>query len=99
MFDTEKIKNECVKRIRDFFEENGKGCNVVVGITGGKDSSVVAALCAEVLYKECVIGVLLHNGVQHDIDMAELLLKHLGIRHYVVKHHGYIRRACREYPA
>ena len=87
MFDAEKVKNECVQWIRDFFEENGKGCNAVIGISGGKDSSVVAALCAEALGKDRVVGVLMPNGVQHDIDMAELLVKHLGIRHYVVNIH------------
>ncbi|MCQ2449083.1 MAG: NAD(+) synthase [Clostridia bacterium] len=84
MFDAEKVKNECVAWIRRFFEENGKGCNAVVGISGGKDSSVVAALCAEALGKDRVIGVLMPCGVQHDIDMAELLVKHLDIKHYVV---------------
>ena len=84
MFNTEKVKNDCVKWIRDFFEENGKGCNAVVGISGGKDSSVVAALCVEALGKDRVIGVLMPNGEQHDIDMAYLLVNHLGIRRYVV---------------
>lgn len=84
MFDAVKIKDECVQWIKDFFEENGKGCNAVVGISGGKDSSVVAALCAEALGKERVIGVLMPCGEQHDIDCAFHLVKHLGIRHYVV---------------
>lgn len=83
-FDAEKIKNECVQWIRDFFEESGKGCNAVIGISGGKDSSVVAALCAEALGKERVIGVLMPNGVQADIDMAKLLVEHLGIKHYII---------------
>lgn len=84
MFDAEKIKNECVEWIRNFFEENGKGCNAVVGISGGKDSSVVAALCAEALGKDRVIGVLMPNGEQADIDMAKLLVEHLGIKHYII---------------
>ena len=84
MFNAEKVKNECVQWIRDFFEENGKGCNAVVGISGGKDSSVAAALCAEALGKDRVIGVLMPQGEQHDIDMAYLLVNHLGIKHYVV---------------
>ena len=49
MFNAEKVKNDCVNWIRDFFENNGKGCNAVLGISGGKDSSVVAALCVEAL--------------------------------------------------
>ena len=83
-FHAEKTKDECVRWIRDFFETNGQGCNAVVGISGGKDSSVVAALCAEALGKDRVIGVLMPNGEQADIDMAKLLVEHLGIRHYIV---------------
>ena len=84
MFDAERVKNECVQWIRDFFEENGPGCNAVIGISGGKDSSIVAALCVEALGKDRVIGVLMPNGEQADIDMAKLLVEHLGIRHYIV---------------
>ena len=84
MFDALKIKNECVEWIKDFFEKNGKGCNAVVGISGGKDSSIVAALCVEALGKERVIGVLMPQGKQADIDMAYLLVNHLGIKHFEI---------------
>ncbi|MBR0412248.1 MAG: NAD(+) synthase [Eubacterium sp.] len=84
MFDAQKVKDGCVNWIRDFFEENGKGCNAVVGISGGKDSSIVAALCVEALGRDRVIGVLMPNGEQSDIDMAKLLVSHLGIKHYIV---------------
>ena len=84
MFDPKKTTEECVAWIREFFAENGRDCNAVVGISGGKDSSVVAALCAEALGKDRVIGVLMPNGEQHDIDMSRLLVEHLGIRHYVI---------------
>jgi len=84
MFDAVKVKNECVEWIRRFFEENGPGCNAVLGISGGKDSSVVAALCVEALGKDRVIGVMMPCGVQGDIDMAQLLCDHLGIRHFVI---------------
>ena len=84
MFNAEKAKDACVEWIRDFFEENGKGCNAVVGISGGKDSSIAAALCVEALGKDRVIGVLMPKGEQPDIDMAYLLVNHLGIKHYVV---------------
>ncbi len=83
-FDPVRVKNDCVEWIRDFFEKNGPGCNAVVGISGGKDSSIVAALCSEALGKDRVIGVLMPCGEQSDIDMAKLLVTHLGIRHYVV---------------
>ncbi len=83
-FNAEKTKKECVQWIRDFFEKNGPGCNAVIGISGGKDSSVVAALCAEALGRDRVIGVLMPCGEQSDIDMAKLLVSHLGIRHFIV---------------
>ena len=82
-FNVEKTKNDCVQWIRDFFEENGKGCNAVLGISGGKDSSIVAALCVEALGKDRVIGVLMPNGEQSDIDCAKQLVAYLGIRNYV----------------
>ncbi|MBR5460748.1 MAG: NAD(+) synthase [Clostridia bacterium] len=84
MFDVNRVSDECVLWIRDFFEKNGNGCNAVVGISGGKDSSVVAALCVEALGVDRVIGVLMPNGVQHDIDCAQRLVEHLKIKHYTV---------------
>ncbi len=84
MFDAKRIKNECVEWIREFFRENGPDCNAVIGISGGKDSSVAAALCVEALGKDRVIGVLMPCGIQHDIDMAELLVNHLDIKHFTV---------------
>ena len=84
MFDAKKIKDDCILWIRKFFEENGKDCNAVVGISGGKDSSVAAALCVEALSADRVIGVLMPQGEQFDIDMSYMLVNHLGIKHYVV---------------
>ena len=84
MFDVEKITNDCVNWIRAFFEENGKDSPAVVGISGGKDSSIVAALCVRALGKERVIGVLMPCGEQADIDCARLLVEHLGIKSYTV---------------
>lgn len=84
MFDAVKVKNECVEWIRGFFAENGSDCNAVVGISGGKDSSVAAALCVEALGKDRVIGVLMPCGEQADISASYTLVNHLGIKHYVV---------------
>ena len=83
-FNAENVKNDCVQWIRDFFEKNGKGCSAVVGISGGKDSSIVAALCVEALGRDRVIGVLMPNGEQSDIDMAKLLVETLDIKHYII---------------
>lgn len=78
-FQAMEVKERCVAWIRDFFEKNGKGCNCVIGISGGKDSSVAAALCVEALGKDRVIGVLMPNGEQNDIHVAERLVEFLGI--------------------
>lgn len=83
-FDAYTVKDQAVQWIRSWFAENGRGCNAIVGISGGKDSSVVAALCVQALGQDRVIGVLMPNGQQHDIDMAQLLVDHLGIEHYVI---------------
>ena len=84
MFDALKVKNACVEWIRQFFAENGPDCNAVVGISGGKDSSVVAALCVEALGRERVIGVLMPCGEQADIDCSLQLVNHLGITYHIV---------------
>ena len=83
MFDAKKTTDAVVQWIRDWFEKNGKGCNAVIGISGGKDSSIVAALCAEALGKERTIGVLMPNGEQADIDCSKQLVAHLGIPYYI----------------
>ena len=83
-FNAKEMKDRCVRWIRDWFEKNGAGCNAVVGISGGKDSSVVAALCVEALGKDRVIGVLMPCGVQGDIDMARKLVNFLEIKNYEV---------------
>lgn len=83
-FDVKKTTEDVVQWIRDFFEVNGKGCNAVIAVSGGKDSSVAAALCVEALGKDRVYGVLLPNGEQADIDASELLVSHLGIEYTVI---------------
>ncbi len=80
----EETKDKIVKWIRDYFEENGPGCDVVVGISGGKDSSVTAALLAEALGPDRVVGVMMPNGLQADIHDSEEIVSLLGIRSVTV---------------
>ncbi|MBR6312200.1 MAG: NAD(+) synthase [Oscillospiraceae bacterium] len=88
MFDAAKVTDACIRWIREFFKHNGPDCNAVVGISGGKDSSTVAALCVRALGTDRVIGVLMPNGVQSDIDCARMLVDFLGIRHFTVNISG-----------
>ena len=74
------VKNDIVNWIKRYFAENGDGCSAVVGISGGKDSSVVAALCVEALGKDRVIPVLMPDGEQADIEDSWRIVDHLGLR-------------------
>ena len=75
----ERITKELINWIHNYFEENGRNCCAVIGISGGKDSSVAAALCANALGPKRVVGVLMPNGEQSDIEDARLLVRHLDI--------------------
>lgn len=83
-FNAKEVKDNITEWVRSFFEENGKGCNAVVGISGGVDSSVVAALCVEALGKDRVFGVLMPQGYQSDIKDAIQLVKFLDIDNITV---------------
>ena len=83
-FDAVSVKNEVVAWIHQWFQENGNGCNAIIGISGGKDSSVVAALCVEALGKDRVIGILMPNHEQSDIEDAYKLVAHLDILHATI---------------
>ena len=79
VFDEALASKDCVEWIRSWFEENGPACRAIVGISGGKDSAVAAALCVEALGRERVLGVLMPNGVQPDIGDAREICSVLGI--------------------
>ena len=76
-------KDGVIEWIREYFKGN-ESLNAVIGISGGTDSSVTAALLCEALGKDRVVGVLMPCGEQHDIDVSKQLVDYLGIRHYVV---------------
>ena len=86
MFDANKAIDHIVKWIQDWFKQNGKGCNAVIGISGGKDSTVTAALCVKALGKDRVIGVLMpyYLGTVDGDEMketAEEVCEFLGIKY------------------
>ena len=84
MFNAKKVKDDIVQWIRNWFEESGPECNAIVGISSGKDSTIVAALCCEALGKDRVIGVMMPDGLQHDIDKSYEVVEYLGIKHILV---------------
>lgn len=79
IFNAKKAADACIEWIQDWFDENGKGCNAVIGISGGKDSTVVAALCMKALGRDRVIGVMLPDGIQPDIADSREIIRNLGI--------------------
>lgn len=80
MFNAKKVKDELVEWIRNWFDKNGPDCNSIIGISSGKDSTIVAALCCEALGKDRVIGVMMPQGEQGDLDMSYKIIKHLDIK-------------------
>jgi NAD+ synthase len=84
-FNAEKVTKEVVEWVRDLFERTASPTtNAVIGISGGKDSSVAAAVCAKALGKDRVIGVLMPQGEQADISYSHLLVDTLGIKSYTI---------------
>ena len=79
----EIIRDELVEAIRTFCGRAGVK-RVVLGISGGKDSSVAAALCARAIGPENVLGIMLPDGEQKDISDSQLLCRSLGIRSFTV---------------
>ena len=97
MFDAKKVKNEIVEWIRNWFEQNGKDCMAVVGISGGKDSSVVAALCVEALGKDRVIGILMPQGEQSDIEYSKMLVDFLDITRITCNIEGAVNEVLKSF--
>ncbi|MBO5435309.1 NAD(+) synthase [bacterium] len=87
-FNVEQTTKDCIQWIRDFFNENGPDCRAVIGISGGKDSTIAAKLCIEALGVDRVYGVLMPNGYTEagytDMADARAVAKFLGIEHIEV---------------
>ena len=79
------IKQQAIAWVKDYFDKNGnEETKAVIGISGGKDSATVAALCCAALGKDRVIGVMMPNGVQSDIEDSKKICEFLGIKNYTV---------------
>lgn len=80
----ENVITNITNWIKDYFVNNGPDCKAIIGISGGKDSTVTAALLVKALGKNRVIGVKMPQGNQHDIDVANKVIDYLGIRSYEI---------------
>ena len=83
-FNPQKDKEKIVKFIQEWFYENAPTAKAIVGISGGKDSTIVACLCKEALGKERVVGVLMPNGIQKDFNDALEVVHYLDIPYKIV---------------
>ncbi len=75
-----RLKDDCIRWIADWFAPFGPSCCAVLGMSGGKDSTVAAALCAQALGPSRVVGVAMPSGTQ-PINDADEICAHLGIRY------------------
>ena len=78
-FDPAAERDRLVCAVRQLAAEQGFS-QVVVGISGGKDSTVTAAICARALGRENVYGIMLPDGEQKDIGDSQRVCEVLGIQ-------------------
>lgn len=84
-FDAKKTADALIQWVKDYFETTASPeTKAVIGISGGKDSSVAAAVCVKALGKERVIGIMMPQGVQPDIDYSRRVCDFLGIKSYTI---------------
>lgn len=84
MFNAKVEINNIINWIKDWFNENGKNASAVIGISGGKDSTIIAKLLVNALGKDRVFGVLMPNGEQKDISDSKRVVELLGINYKIV---------------
>ena len=73
----------CINWIKEYFKDNPDG-KAIIGISGGKDSTIAAALCVEALGADRVIGVMMPNGEQKDIGDSVEVCNLLNIKHFII---------------
>lgn len=83
MENIQEIKTRVIDYVRDYVEgAHSKG--VVLGMSGGKDSLIVAKICTEALGSDKVYGIIMPNGAQKDLSDAIRQCEYLGIRYKIV---------------
>ena len=83
-FNVEKQTKQLIEYTRDWFNKFGDNTKAIIGISGGKDSSVTAAVLKEALGADRVLGIIMPNGTMSDLDDAKLLVDFLGIPNEIV---------------
>lgn len=78
-----KLTIDCINWIKDYFKDIPDG-KAIIGISGGKDSTIAAALCVEALGSDRVIGVMMPQGIQKDINDSYAVIEHLKIKAHKV---------------
>ena len=85
IIDAEKEVQHIVDKIKHYFVKNGnENTKAVIGISGGKDSTIAAALLVRALGPERVVGVMMPNKTQNDIEDSIKVCDILGIKHYTI---------------
>ncbi len=96
MFDAKRETKLATAWIAEYFKNQPHAKGVVIGISGGKDSAVCAALCVDAIGADRVLGVSIPNGTQKDIKDAEAVAEILGIKYRVVHINGAYRSLTAE---
>ena len=86
-FNAKKEVENITAWIKEWFDNNGPKASAVIGLSGGKDSTIVAALLVRALGKDRVVGVLMPDGEQKDIDDSKKVAEILGIKSHIVNIH------------
>ena len=93
-FNAERARDGLVQAVKELAAEQGFD-KVVIGISGGKDSTVSAAICARALGRDHVYGVMMPDGIQKDISDSQKVCEALGINKRTVNI-GVIHEALKE---
>lgn len=84
IFNPKKEFDNIVNWTKEWFSENAPNKPAIVGISGGKDSTITAGLLCTALGKDRVCGVILPNGNQKDLDIAIDVCKNMDISYIVI---------------
>jgi len=82
--DIKKIKQDMVAWVKDYFKKTIPGASAVVGISGGKDSSITSSILKEALGRDKVVAVMMPDGVQSDIEDSKELAKAVDLKNITV---------------